>query len=368
MYKVKYILNFKLNIDIINKIGGEMLKKSEIVDFILSNGTVSQKYIIKRDILNEDISSAEMSELQQQIVASKPVQKLLKSQNTDGWFGYELHGGPGTAMDCTVGMLIDIGVEPYHDFMRKAKDALLKNLNPDPRIGRNFYPKVRGYDFSRCVILGNLHVKGEPLEDELSASLNQILHIFRIGLEIKSLDEVSKPCTRKKYIGHRVYLKDKFFPWISDIIALSSCFECKNSESVDLMNRAIQHISNFMPIPVIFDVAPDSHYIGPISGYSDYAYEDPTDIPKGAIVFWLRDFRRLCSVCELQKIPYFYKRAEKLAEYVVNDTMIEKLTDVQLKAIQNIFGYFGKWKNETQKRIDVYFKCLQLLHESKIDF
>lgn len=226
------------------KKGSGILKKEILLDFLLSCGNVSQKYIIRRDIFGEDIFSPEMAELQRQIVAGKPVQKLLKSQNADGWFGFELHGVPGSAMDSTISMLNDLGVEPHHDFMRKAKDALLKNLNPDPMHGKHFHPNVRGYNFSRCVVLGYLQVEGEPLEDELSASLNQILNIFKIGLDIQSLDEVSKPCTRKKYIGHRVYLKGKFFPWVSDIIALSSCLAWKNSETIDLITKQYSMFSD----------------------------------------------------------------------------------------------------------------------------
>lgn len=337
---------------------------NNILEFVLSNGNISQQYIIKRDILNENILSNEMQTLQDEIINSKPVIKMIKSQNDEGWFGEELHGVPAKAMDSTVGVLHDLGVEPFHDFMKKAKMALKYDLNPDP-IKRKLI-NTRGYNFSRCAILGDLQDKNDPIDEELVNSYKQIISNFNNSLSIKSLDEISKTCTRKKFIGHRAYLKGESFPWISDFIVLSKNLSWKNNDSLEVVNNTINKISNFMPIPVIFDVADDGHYVAPICGFGDFAYENPIDIPKGGIVFWIRDFTRICKTTDISKNTYFYIRALKFAEYIKNDNLIKSLTEIQLKALEKIYGYYGKWKNETMQKTDIYYLALLLLNEAGI--
>jgi hypothetical protein len=246
---------------------------NNILEFVLSNGNISQRYIIKRDILNENILSNEMQTLQD---------------------------------------------------------------------------------------------KNDPIDEELVNSYKQIISNFNNSLSIKSLDEISKTCTRKKFIGHRAYLKGESFPWISDFIVLSKNLSWKNNDSLEVVNNTINKISNFMPIPVIFDVADDGHYVAPICGYGDFAYENPIDIPKGGIVFWIRDFTRICKTTDISKNTYFYKRALKFAEYIKNDNLIKSLNEIQLKALEKISGYYGKWKNETMQKTDIYYLALLLLNEAGI--
>lgn len=133
--------------------GGETMKKQEVIELILENGSVAQKYIVKRDILGLDKSLPEMRLLQEQIVATKNVQRVLKVQKENGWIGMELHGCPGKALDSSINYLIDLGVEPEQPFMRKAKQALLIDANPDPRKDIVHGIGIRGYDFSMDIIL-----------------------------------------------------------------------------------------------------------------------------------------------------------------------------------------------------------------------
>ncbi len=69
------------------------MTKRDIIDLILTHGSPSQKYIVKRDVLSVSIKNPDMLELQDQILNSRPVRKRLKNQNENGWFGVTIHGG-----------------------------------------------------------------------------------------------------------------------------------------------------------------------------------------------------------------------------------------------------------------------------------
>lgn len=343
------------------------MTRQQITDLILQNGTVHQQYIVMRDILGMKPDAPKMEELQERVVRSRQVQKILKHQDENGWIGFELHGGVGTALDASVGCLIeDLGVEPENPAMQKAKKALLANANPDPRGKNEYNGDIRGYPFSKCAILGQLHTGGET-EEVLTSAFMRILEIFDESSRVQSLDEVSKLCTRKKYIGHRAYLPGKVFVWISDIIVLSTCLGWKTPEAESTVIRCLQNVARFMPIPVIFEVI-KGYYLAPVCGYAAFSCPDCTELPKGEIVWWFRDFSRMCKICRIQEIPYFYRQAEQLREDITKDTFIGKLRADSLAALEKSNPYRTKWRTEAERKTDIYFKALRLLDNAGIDF
>lgn len=85
-------------------------------------------------------------------------------------------------------------------------------------------------------------------------------------------------------------------------------------------------------------------------------------------MFWFRDFNRLCTICDIKEIQYFYKQTLKLKDYIEKDNFIENLSEKALKAIEATYGYSGKWKSEVQRKVDIYFRALLILHNAKIEF
>ena len=345
------------------------MKKQEIIDFILTNGNKFQKYIIDRDVLSIDKNSPYMLDLQEQIINSKEVRKILRCQSENGWFGEFLHGGAGGAMDGSVSKLKALGVESHHEFMRKAKQALYADEYPSK--ARRFYPPVEEYNFSRAQTLANLHIDGEKADELLVKFQNHLLDKYKNAAHITSLDEVSKEIISAKFTpGSRVYYPDKdySFPWPSDFIVLGSSLNWKTPETTSIITAAMENVARLAPIPAIFNLQ-NKRYIGPICGYAKFdLYDDCCDIlPKGDIVFWFSEYNYLCKICNIQQLPYYFRQAEKLAERIKNDSLINKMSDDALKAIES-YGFSGKWKDETQKKLDVYYKVLQILHNANIDF
>ena len=341
------------------------MKKQDMIDFILENGNISQKYIIKRDILGVSKNSSEMLCLQDEIINSKQVKKVLKNQNEDGWFGIYLHGGID-AMDGAVSRLRALGVEPIHDFMQKAKTALYNDEYPTK--AKRHYPPVHEYNFSRAQTLANLHIVGAEPDELLVKFQNYLIDKFQRGSLIDSLDEVSREIKQAKFAGSRVYLEGKDFPWPCDFIVLGSSLNWKTKATENIITSAMENVVRLAPIPPIFDYY-NNHYVGPICGYDNLDdYDDCCDLPKGRIVFWLRDYNCLCKICDISKLPHYFRQAEKLADHIKNDTFISSLSETAIKAIEMHYGYSGKWKIEGQKLADIYYMPLHILNNAGIDF
>ena len=326
------------------------MKKQEIIDLILANGNTTQKYIVSRDILSVDINTTDMLAWQEQIINSKEVQKILKKQNNDGWFGIYIHGGAGDAMDGSIARLRELGVKPYHPFMRKAKQALYADEYAT-KLNRS-YPPLEEYHFSRALVLAHLHIETAEPDILLVKFQNQLIDKFKKSINFDSLDDVSREIRSAKFAGSRAYLKDRdsSFPWPSDFIVLGSSLNWKTTRTTNIITAAMENVARLAPIPVIFHVI-HNHYVGPISEYANFDISDDCcEFPSGR-AFWFRNYNYLCKICDIDKIPYYFRQAEKLAERVAENSLIENLKIEKF-----------------DEQVDIYFNVLQILHNAKIDF
>jgi len=96
-----------------------------ILELLLENGGSSIRYRTKREILHEDKTSSDMVALQNDIMNSPKVRKILAAQHDDGWIGIELHGGAPQALDSSVACLLSRGIERDSEPMKKVVKALL---------------------------------------------------------------------------------------------------------------------------------------------------------------------------------------------------------------------------------------------------
>lgn len=328
--------------------------KTKLIDMILTNGTPSHRYIVMRDVLGADIHSAEMTALQDDILQLKEVRKLLKSQNTDGWFGLGLHGG--ASMDGIVSSLCSLGVEAYHPFMQKAKQALLLDKNPFMQIAekRAGWPPVEEYCHPRVLVLALLY-NNDDNDKLLIQFQNTLLDKFAAAQQIESLDEISRELTTKRFTQTsgwkwhpnteaRVYLKDKIdvFPWPSDLEVLGACLIWKDKRTIEITTETMQHISGFSPVPLIFWPP----QIAPIGSYEmlDYSFDDPH--MRRFTAWRLSNLLNLCKVCEVSEIWHYYSNVEWLAAHFENGTLIERLYTPDIS------------------EMDIYFMVLLIFHYS----
>ena len=153
-------------------------------------------------------------------------------------------------------------------------------------------------------------------------------------------------------MGARAWHKDKdnAFPWPSDFILFASSLNWKTPATTNIITAAMENVARLAPIPNIFGYY-NNHYVAPICSYELFDYSDDCcEFPKGR-GFWFRDYNHLCKICDIEKIPYYFRQAEKLAKHIIEDSLIENLKI-----------------EESNEKINTYFKVLQILHNAKIDF
>jgi hypothetical protein len=323
-----------------------------LIDTVLTHGTPSHCYIIKRDVLGLDIKCAEMLALQEQILQLKGVKKLLKTQNTDGWFGLGLHGG--ASMDGIVIALRQAGVEAYQPFMKKAKQAVLAEKNPflqkaEKKAG---WPPVETYCHPRVLVLAALYDNDEN-DTLLTKFQEELLQKFEQSLHIESLDEISRELTTKRFTqtsgwkwhphtAARVYFKDKIdsFPWPSDLEMLASCLNWKNQRTAEITTQTMYHVSGFAPVPLLFSPP----QIGPVGSYEmlDYPFDDPH--LRRFTTWRLQNYLNLCKVCNVKEIPHYFQNVLWLKEHLEKGTLAKHLT------------------TPDANEIDIYFMVLLILH------
>jgi hypothetical protein len=66
--------------------------KDKMVDFLLKNANPSIKYRVKKEVLNENVSTEEKNKLQAQIMDEPIIQLIVNSQKENGWLGNGFHG------------------------------------------------------------------------------------------------------------------------------------------------------------------------------------------------------------------------------------------------------------------------------------
>ena len=92
------------------------------INYLLENACAGIRYLVYRDMLDIPTDEPFMKELQTEILRQPNVQKHIEAQHPDGWFGHELHGIDG--MDCHIGGLLNMGVEPDNPCIQKGIAAL----------------------------------------------------------------------------------------------------------------------------------------------------------------------------------------------------------------------------------------------------
>ena len=213
------------------------------IDFLLSKACGSIRYLVMRDLLGVPVDSAEMTALEEKILAQPNVKKILAVQCEDGWFGHELHGNDG--MDHLVGELLNAGVEASHPAIQKAIRALVT-----PEIASNHKNWFRGGDAldaggrggNRAVtaqILSWVHYpEDHPLmKEQIALSLEHMT----AAANYTSIDDFSVSANSKRF-----YKPNARFPGANHIAMLAATESWRTDENVEAVRRAAAHAYELM--------------------------------------------------------------------------------------------------------------------------
>lgn len=340
-----------------------------LIDFLLENGGSSIKYRVKRDILNADIHSDEMRQLQIEILNKSRVRKLFDMQHEDGWIGNELHGARGKGIDSSVSYLISRGVEKEQPAMVKVVDSLLNTEGDKP-----YRTTFRGGDaLDEGGRGGNDAVKAGVLA-ELGAEDNLIvekqikiaLQYLRKSLLYKSVDDFTIVNSK----GVRYYTSDAHFPGSNHLSLLSATKRWRNSENLELLKASLSHCMNLMiGVEEYIMFKAKSHFVGPFNFDWKLSQFDIGDIKQDsyALVWWLRNLYKVSKLGVVMAVPELKKAYDYLYQLFMTQDILDLQTDLSLKRFKDILSIEDSWKNKNCMDCDIMFYCAVILHNAGYD-
>lgn len=119
--------------------------------YIAERACPSISYRIRKEILNEDTSKANMQSLQAMILNEEEILRVFSLKKEDGWLGGWFHSVDEP--ECSIRYLIEKGVEPSHPIIQEALNALI-NKGENFDVGSMYrVGKPLGQVYITCVYL-----------------------------------------------------------------------------------------------------------------------------------------------------------------------------------------------------------------------
>lgn len=343
-----------------------MLEKT--MEFLLEHACVNIRYMINRDVKKIAANEPFMREMQDEILNQKFTQKIFASQHDDGWFGYELHGQPGNAMDSSVSFLLMYGVDPSNERLQKAKRALL-----DPEISskhENYMASGDALDAdgrggNRAIMVDILAKLKESeanplLAEEIALSLKH----FDGALEHSSVDDFTIIANNKNKT--RYYKPNALFPGWNHIDLLAKTQGWRTKENMDMVINSMEHCIDLMQAVTQFPTLKKrppygNSYIGPFNfDWHVFNVKDLKSFSRDSngyrCVFWLRTLMEFGELSIANDISIIKQQYTMLAELLETDRLYNEISEKDKTGFKRM-AIEPSWRNETSQKCDICFSA-----------
>jgi hypothetical protein len=348
----------------------------QTLEFLLGNACVNIRYIINRDLRRVSVDEPFMRCMQQEILDQRSIQKILASQHEDGWFGHELHGSPGNAMDASIGFLLARGVEPTNERLQKAKQALL-----DPEISSRHKSWFRGGDAldadgrggNRAVVAGIL---AQLLEREdnpiISDEIDLSLRHFEGALKHDSIDDFSIVAANKA--ATRYYKPNALFPGANHIGLLAGTCGWRTDKHMAMVTASVERCIELMKdvsrSPMFRKVLPyGTNFVGPFNfDWHAFLVEHferfSEESNRYGYAFWLGTVSRFPKLGAVMEIPGVRQAYLILAELLETDRLCTQLSDSAKIGYRRICAIEPSWRSKISKKCDIHFGAYTAVHNA----
>ena len=335
-----------------------------LIDFLLENAGASIKYRVKKEILNIPVDSAEMQELQSEILNLARVKKAFACQRDDGFIGSVLHGVYFDGFDSTVNLLKRYGVEITNPNMQRAKECLInwKDYERDHFYKAGNAMDEHGRGGFRAILADVLVELGaDESLSQIQEQIDNALNAFRGAMNYTCVDDFSKKATMRG-VPCRYYIKGATFPASNHISILEKTFSWRTAENLAMVEKSYWHCKEIMKNyndGIIYVNC--GHFVGPFnynwnSVHHKISMQDFDSCP---IEFaWF--MKGLSTVSHSKAIfndgnPYFTESLEKV---IANENFVESVTDEQLRLFKKYAAIEPSWRKKESIACDLYFPIL----------
>lgn len=336
----------------------------------MENGGCSIKYRIRREILHEDRTHSDMAALQDEIMNSPGICRILAAQHDDGWIGKELHGSYVKALDSSVAYLLMRGVERDSAPLKKVVQVLLADKIEDKPYSTTF-PGGEAMDRggrggNKAVMAEILASLGEENNRYVQDELRTAVTYLKDSLSYDTIDDFT--AINKK--GIRYYKENARFPGCNHLNLLSYTHSWRTPENIELARKSLSHCFRIMKNHdhnIMFKTS--THFVGPFNFNWHLADFDSDDINRDsyALVWWLRNLYRLSTLGIARDVPEFRKAYDYLYRLVISRDILDKQNDMSLKRFRDILSVEDNWRSRKSIICDVFFYGIIILFYAGYD-
>jgi hypothetical protein len=328
---------------------------------MLSSACPSIRYRLRKEILDESISSKTMLDLQGQILDDRAVNSICGSQQPDGWLGRRFHGYD--SHEAAVRLLCEKGVEPRQPQLARALEVIERDagrIEQDMgRVGKVFDDLELGG--SRLIGAATLACAG--IEDALLVreQLALVLKSLESILTVSSILEISEIYKEK-----RVFNQGVKWPGIYHLRLLAFTHSWRNCENIELATKAVQKIVELAPIPYIL-VRHGSQLIAPAAfAMQDFCPGDLFAMRGDAWMAWFHRIELLARIGVIEKIPALKMQTDVLEYHLANNGgwFVVPLSHEYFKHWGSYTGLMleSDWKTAERRIFDLTFRSLLILN------
>lgn len=337
-----------------------MVLENLAIKELLQNACPSIRYRIRKEILREPDSSAEMVKLQKEILEDAWVQKIFSWQQPDGWLGRDFHGE--NSMETGIRVLREKGLARSHPILVRAIDTLQKEetrlIRGIGKVGKVLDDRNLGG--TRMIQATVFAYAGKENIEIVQDQIKKSIKTFQAVNAYHSIDQISTI-----YKNKLVFKPEPVWPSIYHLRLLAFTQSWQNSENREILKNAIQSLVHLSPIPEIH-VLFNSQLIAPASFCMLDFNTDLSSMNDGEWMLWFHRMELIARTGILNQIP------ELVAQVQVLERILESGHGFYTKKLNHYYfqkwgAYCGlmlekDWRSPKRRMYDLTFRCLLINH------
>lgn len=342
------------------------------IDFLLNNAGPSIRYRVKKEILN-NITPAEETALQAQILNEKIIRFMAEKQQPNGWIGLGFHGSSKNAgqydnQETATKYMGEKGLKGT-PILDKAMSAYVTTKLTDlcyetrGNLYSEFIIPAFGQNMIRCACIARAHY--DDIID-ISPQIGVALESFKKVIEVDSIFDVSRPA--KKF---RLFNDGERWPCRYHLEILAFTESWKTDSNIRMLAEAFRRLMRTdRPEIMNTDVACwVGHAVGPL-WYLKEGYSVSTNAINQYDSSGVRkvNFEKVEWLCRCGLYPYLPELQAEV-EFIAEHINTEGICDVPF--YENEFRGWGpyaglqleeNWKSKIRRACDITFRALLIMH------
>ena len=337
--------------------------REKIPSQLLETACPAIRYRLRREVLKQPDSNAEMLALQSQILEDPVLQEVFDRQAEDGWLSWNFHGD--RSMEADIRFLCEKGLDNRHPVLSRAVqtlkccgvDRLNRGLGKPGRI-----LDVLGFGGAQMIRATVLAYAGSEDEPGVKEQINLALAGFRSVLAIDRVSDLID-----EYNGRQVFRQGLLWPGLYHLRLLAWTYSWRTPQNQRELGKCIQKLVQLSPIPHLL-VRCQSQLVAPAAFCMNDFNPDLATLNDAGWMMWFQRMELLARLGIMQHVPELQSQVKVLADLLESEAgmFTKMLNHVYFKKWGSYTGLMleSDWKNPQRRINDLTFRSILILYYS----